>query len=54
METEEAAAVLGVSPKTLEKDRSTRSLGVPFVKIGRSVGYRRSDLRAFIAARVVA
>ena len=46
LNTEEAAAFLGLSPTTLEKDRSTRTLGVPFVKIGRSVTYRRSDLEA--------
>ena len=53
LNTEQAAAMLGLSPATLEKDRSTRTLGVPFVKIGRSVSYRLADLEAFIAKRVV-
>lgn len=51
--TNEAAYLLLLSPKTLDKDRCTRELGIPFVKIGRSVRYRRSDLEKFIAERVV-
>lgn len=52
--TPEAAHVLGFAEKTLEKDRCTRELGIPYVKLGRSVRYRLADLQKFIADRVVA
>jgi excisionase family DNA binding protein len=50
---EQAADYLGVAPQTLAvwamaKNRPHRPL--PFVKIGRLVRYRRSDLDAFITA----
>lgn len=48
-----AAAFIGMSDKTLEKDRCVRHLGIPFVKYGRTVRYRESDLMAFINSRVV-
>ncbi len=54
MRVEEAAAFLDLSKKTLDNDRCTRKLGVPFVRLGRAIKYRRSDLEAFIAQRVVA
>lgn len=50
----EAAQYLGLKPKTLAKDRCTREIGIPFVKIGRSARYRLSDLEKFVADRVVA
>lgn len=47
--TIEAAAVLGVSPGTLENWRVQHSSGPPFVKIGsRAVRYLRADLDAFL------
>ncbi len=46
------AAILGVSPGTLDAWRSTRRVALPFVKVGALVRYRRSDIEAFIAARV--
>ena len=52
--TREAAEFLGFAEKTLEKDRCTRELGIPYVKLGRSVRYRMADLQQFIADRVVA
>ena len=39
-----AAAYIGVSPKTLPVWRSTQRYDLPFIKIGRLVRYRRSDL----------
>lgn len=53
LHTEQAAAFLGLSEKTLNNDRCTRKIGIPFVKIGRSIKYRRSDLEKFISDRVV-
>lgn len=54
MHTKEAAELLGFAEKTLEKDRCTRELGIPYVKLGRSCRYRLADLQQFIADRVVA
>lgn len=50
---EQAADVVNLAVKTLANDRVTAELGIPFVRIGRAVRYRPSDLRDFIAARVV-
>jgi excisionase family DNA binding protein len=51
MSESEAARYLNLSPRTLEKSRST-GLGPCYVKQGRRVSYRREDLDAWIAARV--
>ena len=49
----EAAEMLGLRPGTLNVWRSTRRVNIPFVKIGRAVRYRMSDLHDFIAKRTV-
>ncbi len=51
LKTEEAAEFLQVKPATLEQWRWSGK-GPLFVKLGRSVMYRKADLDAFIAARV--
>jgi excisionase family DNA binding protein len=51
--TPEAASVLGTSPQTLEVWRCTKRYPLAYVKIGRSVRYRKSALLAFIASRTV-
>lgn len=48
----EAAAYLGVAEKTLAMWKWSGRYGLPFVKIGRLVKYRKSDLDAFIAQRI--
>jgi excisionase family DNA binding protein len=48
----DAAAYLRLSRRTLERLRVS-GLGPKFVKCGRSVRYRQSDLEEWIAARVV-
>lgn len=48
--TDGAAAVLGVSPRTLEYLR-VQGDGPRFVKIGRRVKYRAGDLTAYLEAR---
>jgi excisionase family DNA binding protein len=48
---EEAAAYLGVSPKTLATWASTKRYPLPVVKVGRSVKYRVSALDTFIESR---
>jgi len=49
--TQQAAAHLQISPSTLNKRRVFGD-GPPFVKIGKSVRYRRSDLDAWTATRL--
>ncbi len=48
LDTKETAKFLGVSPGTLELWRSTRRYPLPFVKVGRLVKYRISDLEKFL------
>ncbi len=47
----QAAEVLGLKPSTLAVWRSTGRYNLPFVKVGRLVRYRVSDLAAFLARR---
>ncbi|HRO36807.1 helix-turn-helix domain-containing protein [Thauera sp.] len=47
-----AAAILDVSPGTLSVWRSTGRYNLPFLKIGRKVRYRRTDLDAWLVKRV--
>ena len=49
----EAAIALRLSERTLERARTT-GLGPKFVKAGRRVLYRQSDLDDWIAANVMA
>ena len=46
-----AAEFLQVAPGTLSVWRSTGRYGIPFVKVGRRVRYRRSDLEVWLARR---
>lgn len=48
-----AANLLNSSDASLEKDRATGHLGVPYVKAGRRVIYRLSDLDAWLQAHRV-
>ena len=48
----DAAKVLGVSPSFLANDRCTRRHGIPYLKVGKLVRYRESDLRAWLDSRV--
>lgn len=43
-----AGQLLGIQPKTLQKWRSTGENNIPFVKIGRHVRYRTTELRKYI------
>ncbi len=47
----EAANLLGIKAGTLEVWASTRRYELPFVKVGRLVKYRLSDLQAFVEER---
>lgn len=47
------AEILQVKTGTLQVWRSTSRYPLPFVKIGRNVRYRRTDIDAFIQSRIV-
>jgi predicted site-specific integrase-resolvase len=51
---EQAAGVLNTSIQTLANWRATGRYPLPYVKVGRLVRYRESDLAAFISANTVA
>jgi excisionase family DNA binding protein len=51
LSTEEAARQLGVTPGTLTVWRATRRYPLRFIKVGRKVRYRASDLEDFLEAR---
>lgn len=46
-----AAEVIDVVPGTMSVWRSTGRYALPFIKIGRKVRYRRSDLLAWLEMR---
>lgn len=48
--TKQAAHMLGCSTYKLEKDRVTGN-GIPFIKVGRIVRYRLSDIEAYLVSR---
>lgn len=48
---EEAAYVLDLDPDSLAVFRSTGRHQIPYIKIGRNVRYRRSDLEAWLISR---
>jgi excisionase family DNA binding protein len=52
LSNQEAASYLGLKPQTLDVWRSSGRYSLPFVKIGRRVFYRKSDLEAFIESRI--
>ena len=43
-----AAEFVGLKPPTLDKDRRTGHLGIPYIKAGRRVLYRLEDLHAWL------
>ena len=48
----ELAELLGVNPRTLATWRSTGRYALPYIKIGRKVLYRISDLENWMAKRI--
>jgi excisionase family DNA binding protein len=52
--TDEAAKLLSIQPKTLAYWRCVKRYTLPYVKVGKSCRYRRSDIDAFIESRTVA
>jgi excisionase family DNA binding protein len=53
LNSNEAATYLGVCPGTLEVWRCTKRYQIPFIKVGRLVRYRKSELDNFLNRRTV-
>jgi excisionase family DNA binding protein len=51
--SEQAAGYIGVTAKTLAVWRCVGRYNIPFVKVGRLVKYRKSELDAFLASRTI-
>lgn len=49
----EAAGLLNVQPQTLAKWGSTQRYDLPYIKVGKAVRYRRSDLQKFMERHTV-
>jgi len=47
----EAAAYIGITENTLSVWRCVGRYAIPFIKVGRLVRYRRSDLEAWLESR---
>ena len=52
LSTKDAAAYLGVAVSTLNNDRCSRLLGLPFSRVGRRILYDRRELDAYLLARM--
>jgi len=53
LSTHQASLYIGVSPGTLEVWRCTKRYQIPFIKVGRLVRYRKSELDNFLDHRTV-
>ena len=52
-DTGPAADYLGIKPHTLEVWRASGRYALPFVRVGRRIKYRRSDLDRFLEQNTV-
>ncbi|SFA75081.1 DNA binding domain-containing protein, excisionase family [Collimonas sp. OK607] len=50
---EEAAAYLGISPRSLAVWKSVGRYNLPVIKVGRLAKYRKSDLDAWLESRTI-
>ena len=53
LNNDQAAAYIGVTPRTLEVWRCTKRHQISFIKVGRLVKYRKSALDAFLDQQTV-
>jgi excisionase family DNA binding protein len=53
LDVEQAAVYIGLQKHTLDVWRSSGRYGLPFIKVGRRVKYRRQDLDHFLEQRTV-
>lgn len=49
----EAADILNVQPQTLAKWASAQRYDLPYIRVGKAVRYRRSDLQKFLERNTV-
>jgi len=49
----EAAAFLRLAAQTLVNDRNRRTLGIPFVRMGRAIRYPKGEVKAWRESRTV-
>ena len=54
LNSREASSYLGITLGTLEVWRCTKRYQIPFIKVGRLVRYRKSELDNFLNRRTVA
>jgi len=50
---EETANLLSVAEQTLAVWRCTKRVDLPYIKLGKSVRYRKSDIECFLAENTV-
>jgi excisionase family DNA binding protein len=48
LRTEEVASILGYASRTLDNWRFMEDKRLPYIKMGRSVRYKASDVKAFM------
>jgi predicted DNA-binding transcriptional regulator AlpA len=53
LDDQQLAEILGVSPKTIANWRCSKRLAIPYIKLSRSVRYRKADIAAYLATRTV-
>lgn len=53
LDNNEAAAYVGITPRTLEVWRCVKRHAIPYIKVGRLVKYRPADLDAFLEAHTI-
>jgi excisionase family DNA binding protein len=51
IDCQETAEILGISKSALEVWRTTGRYKLPFIKVGRNVRYRRSDVLQWLESR---
>jgi excisionase family DNA binding protein len=51
IDCQETAEILGISKSALEAWRTTGRYKLPFIKVGRNVRYRRSDVLQWLESR---
>lgn len=54
LDERQAAEFLSLKPTTLQTWRCTKRYALPYLKVGTSVRYRKSELESFLASRTVA
>jgi excisionase family DNA binding protein len=53
LNVEQAAFFIGVTSHTLDVWRCTKRHSIPYLKVGRLVKYRKSDLESWLTSRTI-